>query len=125
MQNRPKLNQIIQIDEVAHCYHTWASHPKAKSFPAMFALVLLNSNFYELTQTCQKSHRTRIHYFYEFEELEIVSLSKSKTEATIRGGIKLNISGLDSSYKGKFISNCCREDPSTKWKLNDIEIEWE
>ena len=91
----------------------------------MFALVQPNSNFYELTHACRKSHETGISYFYEFEGLEIVSLSKTKTEATIRGIIILKMPGVDIIYRGKFISSCCILDSSMDWKLNDIEIEWE
>ncbi len=91
----------------------------------MFALVLPNSNFYELTQTCQKSHNSGINYFYEFEELEIVSLSINKIEATIRGAIILKMPGVDIIYRGKFISICTRIDSLMDWKLNEIEIEWE
>ncbi len=91
----------------------------------MFALVLPNSDFYELTQACKKCYETGIFYFYEFERLEIISLSKTKTEASIRGTIILNMAGVDINYKGKFISACCRKDSSMDWKLNDIEIEWQ
>ena len=91
----------------------------------MFAMVQPNSDFYELTYACKKCHETGIFYFYEFERLEIVSLSKAKTEASIRGTIILKMSGVDINYRGKFISVCCRKKTSMDWKLNDIEIEWQ
>ena len=122
-----KIKKVIQtnLKIIRYLYHTWSSLSKSKNFPAMFALVLPNSNFYELTQTCQKSHKTGISYFYEFEGLEIVSLSKGKTEATIQGTVVLKIPHNDIIYRGKFISVCCRVDSSMDWKLNDIEIDWE
>ena len=57
--------------------------------------------------------------------MEIVSLSKNKTEATIRGNIILKMPDVDIIYRGEFISTCTRIDSSMNWKLNEIEIEWE
>ena len=91
----------------------------------MFALVLPKSGFYELTRACQKRNETGIYYFYEFEGLEIVSLSKTKIEAAINGVVLLKIPDIDIIYRGKFISTCSRADSSQDWKLADIEIEWQ
>jgi hypothetical protein len=125
MQPPTKISHRKQFNEITKSFLYWSSLSKSKNFPAMFTLVQPNSNFYDLTQTCQKSHKTGIEYFYEFEGLEIVRLSKNKNEASIQGAIILNMSGIDIIYKGKFISTCCRENSSMDWKLNDIEIEWQ
>ena len=125
MQLQSKISYKKQFGEIIYTYNTWSIHSKSKNFPAMFGLIMPNSNFYELTHACRKSHLTGISYFYEFEELEIVNLSKGKTEASIRGTIILKMPGVDIIYRGKFISSCCRIDSSMDWKLNDIEIEWE
>jgi len=91
----------------------------------MFDLVQPYSDFHELTQTCQKSHNTGIKYFYEFKELEIISLSENKTEATIRGTIILKMPTNDLRYLGKFTSVCAFDRNSENWKLGEIRIEWE
>lgn len=124
MQIAPNQKQIA-ILLIVYNFNIWAAYSKSKNFPSMFALVLPNSNFYQLSLACQKSHNTGITYFYKFEGLEIVSLSKTKTEAGIRGIIVLNMVGVDIKYKGQFMSSCRRETSSMDWKLNDIEIDWE
>ena len=120
MKEYQKYNRVI-----FNSFVSWSIHAKSKNHPAMFDLVLPNSNFHELTQTCQKNHNSSINYFYEFEELEIVSLSKNETEAIIRGIILLKLPGNDISYTGKFISVCAKDKIEKDWKLEDIEIEWE
>ena len=122
-----KIGKAIQVDLkiILYLCHSWSTHSKSKNFPAMFALALPNSDFYELTYACKKCYETGIFYFYEFERLEIISLSKTKTEASIRGTIILNMAGVDINYSGKFISACCKEKTSMDWMLNDIEIEWQ
>ena len=117
---KQKLEGII-----INSLNNWTIHSKSKKFPAMFALVLPNSAFHDLSFACQKSHESGIQYFYEFEGLEIVSLSKNKTKANVKGSIKLIMEEADITYTGKFLSTCSKEEFSSYWKLNDIEIEWE
>ena len=91
----------------------------------MQTLVLPNSDFHGLTYACQKSHETGINYFYEFDDLEVMNLSKNNRTTTIRGTIVLNMVCADNKYIGKFKSTCCKGESSMDWKLKDIEIEWE
>lgn len=115
----------VIVLQIISKFNIYTTHSKSKNHLAMFALVLLNSNFEELAQTCKKSHKSGINYFYEFARLEIVGLSKNKIEATVRGTIILIMPDIDIIYRGKFISSCCSDMLSKGWKLNEIEIEWE
>ena len=124
----PLQTKIVQIKldyQIFDIYYSWSIHSKSKNFLKMEGIVLPNSDFHGLSYACQKSHDTGINYNYEFEELEIVKVSKNQKEATIQGYVVLNMVCIDNNYKGKFISTCCRDRLSENWKLNDIEIEWE
>lgn len=111
--------------EIINSFNSWTEQSKSKNYSKMQTLVLSNSDFHGLTYACQKSNETGINYFYEFDVLEIISLSKNNKTATIRGAVVLNMVCADTNYNGKFISTCCKDDSSQNWKLKDIEIEWE
>lgn len=97
-------NQQIQVRN-----NIWASYSRLRNFPAMFVLVLPNSDFHQFTKTCQKNHEAvSYHYYYEFNELELTALSKNKNEVKVTGLVKLNIPKIDIVYKGIFVSTCCR-----------------
>lgn len=119
----PGIHKDLNI--MLELYSFWSALSASSKFHAMFKLVKPNSDFHGLTYACQKSNETGINYFYEFDELEIVSFSKNDSIATIQGSVVLNMVCAENNYKGKFKSTCCKDESSMDWKLNDIEIEWE
>lgn len=94
----------------------------------MAALCVFNSEFAEISDMCKRGGDIGIRFYYEFENLRIISLMNEGSEALIKGEIKLIHPSNRHIFAGRFLSGCRKiravENKHT-WKLGEINIEWE
>ena len=153
MQPIPTIKEQGQAKEIYTTFHAWSSFLKMGDYAGMEALCIPNSEFAEISNMCKRGGNIGIRFYYEFENLKVISLKNEGSEAIIKGEIKLIQSGSGITFEGQFLSSCqlyssdhclprlafpyssdhCLPRLPVRsgltnvpcWKLGDIDIEWE
>lgn len=118
LEEKQKRREIVNI------YKSWSKYSCQHDYPAMIKLCVEDSCFAELTNAYAKSLGLGIFYCYELLYITVIKINSES--AVVKGEIKLIQSGQKQVFNGSFQSACSFQPSSNeKWKLDDIEIDWE
>lgn len=131
LQKEKDQDQAIAIFPI---FQAWSSFSKKGDYSSMLALCVPNSEFAEISNLCKRSGDIGIRFYYEFENLVVISILDDGSKADVKGDIKLIQMSSRNVFAGHFRASCHMGNHHTtgidlqiwnNWKLGNIDIEWE
>jgi len=112
-------------NRVEKLYTDWARFSRLHAYSSMLSLVVPNSNFEGMSNTCNEQWGRGEEFYYVFTSVEVDYVSQDPIEMNVHGNWEMHQGPSVPVYKGGFYSNAWPIDGEFEghnWKLDGMNM---